>query len=106
MGVDRIDYLFWGVKLSTDDIEYDDFEGEMDGAPERRFDIVYDGMCGEYAMAGKIVAESDPYEGTEFTEVDQALEQIDKAAVIDAVCKAIPAAKPSAFATYLFTHFH
>ena len=106
MGVDRIDYLFWGVKLECNQIDYDELEGEIDGAPDCRFHVVYDGMCGEYAMAGHIVAKSDPYSGTEFTEVDNALAKIDKAAVIEAVCKAIPEAKPASFSTYLFTHFH
>jgi hypothetical protein len=106
MGVDRVDYLFWGVKLSTDDIEYDEFEDEIYGAPNARFDIVYDFMSGAYAMVGKVIARSDPYEGIEFIEVDAPIEALDKMGLMVAVREAVPAAKEANFATYLFTHFH
>jgi hypothetical protein len=106
MGVDRTDYLVWGVKLDADKIESDDFEAEINGAPDRRFDVIYDGMNGEYAIAGKILARSDPYEGTEFTVVDDELSKLDKYAVLFAVCEAIPIAQMRKFQTFLFSHFH
>lgn len=78
MGVDRYDYLMVGVDLGMDFVRgndgfYDQFQAEFEGAPDRRFDIVYDGMCGQYCIVGKIIASaSDPYVGFEMQQVDLA----------------------------------
>ncbi len=63
MGVDRDDYVIFGVNLGYDNVDYDDFEDEIDGAPDAKFRIIYDGMNGKYAWAGMVLAEGDRYEG-------------------------------------------
>jgi len=107
MGVDRTDYLMFGTDIGPEAFERDEFEAEMDGAPGRRFDIVYDGMCGKYAVAGKIIAKSDPYEGFELAKVN--LDDLDVdpdeliAKVSDAFGKKLSAED---FSLILFSHFH
>ena len=59
MGTHRTDYLMWGTDIGATDFDRDKYEAECDGAPHRRFDMVYDGMCGQYCIAGKIIARSD-----------------------------------------------
>lgn len=63
MGVDRTDYVIYGVDVGYDNVDYDNFEDEIDGAPDAPFRIIYDGMSGKYAYAGYICAEGDLYEG-------------------------------------------
>ena len=63
MGVSRTDYLMLAVDVGTDSFDWDKHEAEAAGAPSARFDIVYDGMCGGYCFAGKVIARSDPHEG-------------------------------------------
>ena len=70
MGVDRTDYLMFGADLGAKAFDWDKHEAESNGAPGRRFDIVYDSMCGKYCIAGKIIASSDPYEGFEMAKID------------------------------------
>lgn len=106
MGVDRVDYLMWGVKIHPDTIEYDDFEEEIDGTPDARFDMVYDGMGGEYAVAGKIIEQSDPYEGIKFKEISSALVPSDPNGIIGSVTDSGITCDPTDFKLYLFTHFH
>ncbi|MGO8211875.1 hypothetical protein ACC782_33885 [Rhizobium ruizarguesonis] len=72
MGVYRTDYLMLGVDVGYDAFDYDRHGAESDGEPERRFDIVYDGMCGGYCVAGKIIASGDQYEGFGMTKIDPA----------------------------------
>lgn len=69
MGVDRTDYLMFGVKLDYDVFDWDKHEAEAEGGPDAAFDLVQDGMCGKYVVAGKIIARSDPYDGIEFREI-------------------------------------
>ena len=35
----------------------------MNGAPDAKFRIIYDGMSGNYAYAGLVIAQADEYEG-------------------------------------------
>jgi len=63
MGVDRDDYVIFGVNVGYDNVDYDDFEDEIDGTPDAPFRIIYDGMSGNYAWAGVILAAGDRYEG-------------------------------------------
>jgi len=103
MGVYRTDYLMWGAKIDPKEVDYDAFEAEIDGDPERRFDMVYDVMSGQYAIVGKIIARSEQHEGLvfrEITESDLAL----RPDVVDRVEASFPKAKD--FALYLFSHYH
>lgn len=56
MGVYRDDYLMLGAKVDPDEVNYEQYEAELTGEDTRRFDIVFDGMSGEYAVAGKIIS--------------------------------------------------
>ena len=58
MGVDRTVYLMWGVDVGAEAVDWDKHVAELEGQPVRRFDMVYDGMSGEYCFAGKILAAS------------------------------------------------
>lgn len=104
MGVDRTDYLMWGAKVDPDDVSkrYDELEPEMYGEDGRRFDLVYDGMGGKYAVAGKVIAQSGKYDGLEFCEISQA-DAGWSPEVVAAVRAVFPDAQ--AFALYLFSHY-
>jgi hypothetical protein len=106
MGVDRTDYLMFATDMGPKAFDWDKHQAEIEGAPGAKFNIVYDGMCGEYCLAGKIIAQSQPYEG------------FDKAKIhIGAVLNANELAEavsesfgrkvvPSDFSLILFSHFH
>ena len=106
MGVDRTDYLMFGTDVGTKGFDYDKFEPEMCGMPSKRFDIVYDGMCGKYCLAGKIIAKSDPYEGLEMVTIDPTKLDVDRAALAATVSDAF--GRPVSvddFKLILFSHF-
>ena len=46
MGVSRTDYLMWATDVGAKAFSWDKHEAEGEGRPDRRFDIVYDGMSG------------------------------------------------------------
>lgn len=106
MGVDRTDYLMLGVDVGYDATDWDKFEAEIDGSPDARFDIVYDGMCGKYSIAGKIIARSEPYDGIEMTKIrpdSLGIDRYDLAAKLsEAFGKTIDAED---LALLLFSHF-
>lgn len=107
MSVDRTDYLMFGADIGVKDFQRDEFEAEIDGAPTRRFDVVYDGMSGRYAIAGKIIATSDPYEGFEMAKIDPENLQFDTSALAEAISSALNRKLvPADFSLILFSHFH
>jgi hypothetical protein len=106
MGVDRTDYLMFAAEMGAKEFDFDKHQAEIEGAPGAKFDIVYDGMCGEYCLAGKIIAKSDPYEGFEKATVHVG-------AVLEAneLAQAVSASfgrelRPEDFSLILFSHFH
>lgn len=106
MGVDRTDYLMFATELGPDEFDIDKHQAEIEGAPGAKFDIVYDGMCGEYCLAGKIIAKSDPYEGFEKAKihVGAVMEANELAAAVsESFGREV---KPSDFSLILFSHFH
>jgi hypothetical protein len=106
MGVDRTDYLMFGTDIGPDAFERDDFEAEIDGAPSRRFDVVYDGMCGKYAIAGKIIACSDPYEGFELAKIKPEELNVDCDSLIEKISEAFgKRLSLDDFSLVLFSHF-
>ena len=105
MGVDRTDYLMVAAEMNPKDFDFDKHEAEINGAPGAKFDIVYDGMCGKYCLAGKIIAKSEPYDGFEMAKVNVG-------AVLDAneMAKAVSESfgrkvNPSDFSLIIFSHF-
>lgn len=106
MGVDRTDYLMFGVDVGYDACDYDNFEAEICGEPNRRFDVVYDSMSGKYALAGKIIATSDPYEGFEMATIDPQNIDVDRPALAAKVSEAFGRTIPADdFKLILFTHY-
>jgi hypothetical protein len=104
MGVYRTDYLFYGVKIDPDKVDWDKHEDLICGAPDAAFDMVYDGMNGKYAVAGKIIAKSDGYDEFGFTEITPDLLPADPA---DLMAKITEQFGPQADAPklFLFSHF-
>ena len=102
MGVDRTDYLMWGAKIDSDLVDYEKHGAEMDGAPSKKFDLINDGMCGKYAVAGKVIARSDPYDGLEFKEISPEDIAWDSS-IVSAVRSEFPDAHE--FKLILFSHF-
>lgn len=83
MSTNRTDYVMWAVPLKelfpTFHPSYDNFEAEYDGAPGALFQIVNDGMSGNYCWAGQVITVSDIYEGfTDEVDILIAYESIDK----------------------------
>lgn len=106
MGVDRTDYLMYGTDVGADAFDWEKHEAEIEGRPDARFDIVYDGMSGGYCIAGKVIAKSDAYEGFELAKIDANKLAVDRAAlaatVSDAFGKDLSA---DDFSLILFSHF-
>lgn len=105
MGVDRTDYLMFATEMDAKDFDLDKHEAEVSGAPSAKFDIVYDGMCGEYCLAGKIIAKSDPYEGFEKAKINvgAVLEATELAEVVsESFGRKL---SPADFSLILFSHF-
>jgi hypothetical protein len=103
MGVDRTDYLMWGALVDPHTIDFDRDLPEISGEHGCEFDLVYDGMCGEYAIAGKIVATSTEYEGFDFLQIPT-----DDLVLDPTVLAAVKGRFPEAenFGLYLFSHFY
>lgn len=104
MGVDRTDYLVWGAKVNVKQVSWDAHIAELEGRPDARFDLIHDGMNGEYAVAGKIIYSADGCEGGEFTDVTEAVRSVDEAAIKAAVAGAFDTITP--FGLFAFTHWH
>ena len=106
MGVDRTDYLMLAIDVGADNFDWEKHEAEIEGRPDARFDIVYDGMSGNYCLAGKIIAKSDPYDGLERTVIDPQQIDVDRSSLAAKVGEAF--AKPITaddFRLILFSHF-
>lgn len=71
MGVYRTDYVMVGWKLKKKLVDHVDFDWDRvyDRAPD---EFIYDGMCGNYLVFGKLVCNSDGYEGFSFTGLEPA----------------------------------
>jgi hypothetical protein len=105
MGVDRTDYLMFAADMGAKDFDYDKHEAEVCGEPGAKFDIVYDGMCGKYCLAGKIIAKSEPYDGFEMAKINvgSVLQANELAAkVSEAFGREM---SPADFSLILFSHF-
>lgn len=105
MGVDRTDYLMFATDVCADDFNFTAHEAEVCGEPGAKFDIVYDGMCGKYCLAGKIIARSEPYEGFEMAKI-----HVGAALQANELAEAVSQSfgrkfVPSDFSLILFSHF-
>lgn len=105
MGVDRTDYLMYGAKVDYDAVDYDKHGAEMEGRQVRAFDLVVDNMSGQYAVAGKIVAKSDQYDGLEFTEITPELLPQDPGKLYADISTAFAGTVVPPLKLYLFSHY-
>lgn len=105
MGVSRTDYLMFGARVDPGIVSYDDFEAEMYQEEGARFDMVYDGMSGEYAVAGKILAKADGGDDFQMVDIESTMNEPLKLETIDAVTAALPVGSTD-FKLYLFSHHH
>lgn len=106
MGVDRTDYLMFAVDVGAKAFDWDSHTPELEGAPDRRFDLVFDGMSGEYCMAGKVIAQSDPYSGHQKTVIDPAVLNVDREALAAKISSAFSKPiHPDDLSLVLFSHF-
>jgi hypothetical protein len=106
MGVDRTDYLMLGVDVGASAFNWDRHEDERNGAPNRRFDIVYDGMSGAYCIAGKIIAVSKPYEGIAMTKINPDDLGVDRSELASVLTKEFGGpVHPEDLSLMLFSHF-
>lgn len=107
MGVDRTDYLMFGVDVGYDAFDWDKHEAEVEGAANRRFDVVFDGMSGKYCIAGKVIAKSEPYDGIGMVTIDPDHLGIDRAALAKEVAAAFGKdVTTDDLRLMLFSHFH
>lgn len=106
MGVDRTDYLMFGTDVGCDAFDWDKHEAEVEGRPDARFDIVYDGMCGKYCIAGKIIATSDAYEGFERAVIRPEMIDVDRTSLAEKLSDAFgKAVSADDLELVLFSHF-
>lgn len=72
MGMRRTDFIILGVELDFDEISYEDYEAEINLEDGRAFDMLYDGVCGEFCLAGKVLSSTDDIDGFSMMNISQA----------------------------------
>lgn len=107
MSVNRTDYLMYGVKLAYDAIEVHDdkYLPMVEGHQDAPYNIIADGMGGDYLVAGKIIAESDPYDGMVFTEITEDLLPKDTEGLAKKIADDMGFPEPPKLRLYLFSHY-
>ena len=105
MGVDLTHYIFYGSNVGAENFDWDKWDKEMNGHPEAIFDIVYDGMMGDYCYAGKIIAQLDRYSEITGKNPISLSDKIYKAP--EGICGLVSSHFPNAsgFGFYFFTHY-
>ena len=108
MGVERKDYLMYGVDVGCDAFDWDKHEAEVEGREDASFDLVYDGMSGNYCVAGKVIAATDQYEGFDGRKIiDPDNLGIDASALAGKISEAFgKEVAPGDIKLMLFSHFH
>lgn len=106
MGVYRSNYLMIGIDVGAKAFDWDKHQAEIEGAPDRLFDIVYDSMCGNYCIAGKIIASNGGDEDTEMVKVDPEKMNLDRVALAAIVSESFGRnVSADDFSLILFSHF-
>jgi hypothetical protein len=103
MGVYRDDYLMLGARIDFERVDYEKFENEICGADERRFDVVYDGMSGDYAFAGLILCKTGQFDEAPIKEITAADLELDPE-LLDKVQAAFPEVEN--LSLFMFQHYH
>jgi hypothetical protein len=88
LSVVRTDFIMIGLDIG-DNLDWDEFQAEIEGASNARFDAVPDGMCGEYCMVGKTIAWSDQYEGWGILKLEPKDFEIDRVALAKTLSDAL-----------------
>lgn len=87
MSVRSVPIIMWGISLPCKAVNYEDHVWPYkDG---EKFDVLYDGMCQDYALFGKILIKGDEYQGMELTNLNEKLDEIDKDQVISDIAEEI-----------------
>lgn len=94
----------FGTKLDYDTVDYDKHLALIEGQPGAPFDLIVDGMSGQYAVAGKIIAQSDKYDGMVFTEITDEMLPKDVPA-LQAEIETAFGAPVDKLRLYLFSHY-
>ena len=103
MGVYRDDYLMLGAKVDPEQINWDDYEAEMTGEESRRFDIVYDGMSGQYAFAGIVLCKTGQFDDAPIREITVEDLETDPD-LLDKVQAVFPEVEK--LSLFMFQHYH
>ena len=104
MGVYRTDYLMYGAKIDPKSVDHDKHEALLEGRPDAPLDLIYDGMSGEYAVAGKVIAKSDQYDGIGFHEITPDLLPQDTEALRATINETF-GVETDKLRLYLFSHY-
>lgn len=103
MSITKTNYLMLCVQLPVEGFNWLDFQDEINGAPNRRFDIVCD--SNRYLLAGHVIARSIEYEESLITINPEDLD-IDQEALAIKISEAFDVAISSDdFKIIFFTHF-
>ena len=103
MGVYRDDYLVLGARVDFERIDYDEFEPEIDGVDGRRFDVVYDGMSGNYAFVGKVLCKTGQFDDAPIREIT-AEDLGNDPDLLDKVQAVFPEVEK--LSLFMFQHYH
>lgn len=103
MGVYRDDYLMLGAKIDYDRVNYEDHEAEMYGGDERRFDIVADGMSGQYAFAGRVLCKTGQFDEAPIREITADDLELDPE-LLEKVQAVFPEVEK--LSLFMFQHYH
>jgi hypothetical protein len=76
MGVNKTHYIIFGFKVHPNklksekiDIWSDKFLPYIEGHKDIPYTIIYDGMCGEYLVFGKLIHKDHDYDSFSFTSI-------------------------------------
>ena len=103
MSAYRTDYLFYGSNVGCENIDYEEWEDEINGAEGAMFDVVYDGMSGNYAYVGKIIAAIHQHDGIDGKNPICISDLRPPEGLAPLVASAFPDA--SGFGFYMFSHY-
>lgn len=70
MSVYRTDFIVYGFQMPyKEDYFEDEFLPYIEGHEELEYQLIVDGMCGEYVVFGKVLGTDNDNSGWEFTEI-------------------------------------
>lgn len=103
MSVDRTDYIFFGWKLTKEEIP--NYWDVIDSQTLGDFDIIPDQMLGKYIVFGKQIKRASEYDGWDFEELSLDIQRSEIYSLIEKYKEIVgkdPAANPKFF---IFSNF-